>query len=422
MKMRNIISIYLMLITTGAFPVQKYIWLHGLEGQKGSNTWDIYKQHLTNENGYLIEYESSKSIPAIAGDIYTNQISLVEGNDNLILIGHSMGGLVARSVQLLSPGVKGIITVGAANSGSVLLANTLNGKTYDYFSKAVRMVNAAVDKSLLSGIFSGPPVTIIALPVIGPINVFKDVIVNKTLDLMKLSYQIGIGIYALGHPCIRDMLPNSTYLRTLNATSCNVPVLNIYGSEDYWQVVRAVGTLKNVAEVKNPLNMDKNFDMEFVSKMQSALGIIYQIQRTHNLVYNALAVPAIFMPWIWLTRELLLDARYEWDAIYRYFETGIHADFATNMGSVEYRLQNYCIPTGFDLNKKKCTQKYLPYIIENDGILSRKDVISPLLTGINIHNIRVSGVNHQEMGNHIEMRKLLEGIINYKTYGETFSR
>ncbi|MEA4981626.1 MAG: alpha/beta hydrolase [Paludibacter sp.] len=422
MKMRNTFTMYFMLIATGVFPVQKYIWLHGLEGQKGSNTWDIYKQHLTNENGYIFEYESNKSIPAIAGDIYTNQISLVEGNDNLILIGHSMGGLVARSVQLLSPGVKGIITVGAANSGSVLLANTLNGKTYDYFSKAVRMVNAAVDKSLLSGIFSGPPVTIIALPVIGPINVFKDVVVNKTLDLMKLSYQIGIGIYALGHPCIRDMLPNSTYLRTLNAASCNVPVLNIYGSEDYWQVVRAVGTLKNVAEVKNPLNMDKNFDMEFVSKMQSALGIIYQIQRTHNLVYNALAVPAIFMPWIWLTRELVLDARFEWDAIYRYFETGIHADFATNMGSVEYRLQNYCIPTGFDLNKISCTQKYLPYIIENDGILSRKDVISPLLTGINIHNIRVSGVNHQEMGNHIEMRKLLEGIINYKTYGETFSR
>ena len=422
MKMRNTFTMYFMLIATGVFPVQKYIWLHGLEGQKGSNTWDIYKQHLTNENGYIFEYESSKSIPAIAGDIYTNQISLVEGNDNLILIGHSMGGLVARSVQLLSPGVKGIITVGAANSGSVLLANTLNGKTYDYFSKAVRMVNAAVDKSLLSGIFSGPPVTIIALPVIAPINLFKDVVVNKTLDLLKLSYQIGIGIYALGHPCIRDMLPNSTYLRSLNATSCNVPVLNIYGSEDYWQVVRAVGTLKNVTEVKNPLNMDKNYDMEFVSKMQSALGIIYQIRRTHNLVYNALAVPAIFMPWIWLTRELVLDARFEWDAIYRYFETGIHADFATNMGSVEYRLQNYCIPTGFDLNKKSCTQKYLPYIIENDGILSRKDVISPLLTGINIHNIRVSGVNHQEMGNHIEMRKLLEGIINYKTYGETFSR
>lgn len=420
MKMKYAITMLLLLISTGVLPVQKYIWLHGLEGQKGLNTWDIYKQHLTNANGYIVEYESNKSIPAIAENIYTNQISLINENDNLILIGHSMGGLVARSVQLLSPQVKGIITVGTPNSGSVLLANTLNGKTYDYFSKAIRMVNAAVDKSLISGIFSGPPVTIIALPIVAPIKLFKDVVVYKTLDLMKLSYQLGIGIFTLGHPCVRDMVPNSAFLQKLNAAPCNVPFINIYGSEDYWQVVRAVSTLKNVSEVKNPTNTDKNFDMEFVAKMQSALGYIYQIQRTHNLVYNALSIPAIFMPWIWLTREQVLNARQEWDAVYRYFETGMHADFASNMGAVEYRLQDYCIPTGVDLNKLSCLKKYLPYILENDGILSRKDVLSPLLTGINIHNVRVSGVNHQEMGNHIEMRKLLEEIINNKTYGETF--
>lgn len=420
MNMKNFITLCLLIISAGVYPTRKYIWLHGLEGQNGPNTWDVYKQHLTNSNGYIFEYASDKSIPDIADYLYRNKISLVEGNDNIILIGHSMGGLVARSIQLLSPKVKGIITVGSANSGSVLLANTLNGKTYDYFSKAVRLVNAAVDKSLISGIFSGPPVSTIALPIVAPITAFKDIVVHRTLSVLKLTYQAGIGIYALSHPCIRDMLPNSNYLQTLNAQTCNVPYLNIYGSEDYWQVLRVVGTLKNGSEVKNPVNIDKAYDMEFVTQMQSALGIIYQIQNTHNLVYKALAVPAIFLPWIWLTRELVLNARYEWDAIYRYFETGIHADFATAMGSVEYRLQNYCIPKGLDLKKLSCTHKYLPYILDNDGILSRKDVVSPLVSGLNVHNIRVLGVNHQEMGNHIEMRKLLEGIINYRTYGEAF--
>lgn len=422
MNMKNLLIIYFLFISAGVFSAQKYVWLHGLEGHKGSNTWDIYKQHLTQNNGYIFEYLSNNSITGIAEDLYSKHIKPIEGSDNIILIGHSMGGLVARSIQLMSPGVKGIIIVGAANSGSTLLANTLNGNIYDYFSKAVKMANFAVDKSLLSGIFSGFPVTIIAAPIVVPVTVFKNSAINKVLDLLKTTYQAGIGIYAQSHPCIRDMLPNSTYIKSINARRCDVPLVNIYGSEDYWQVVRAMGTLINVEEVKTPMNMDKSYDQEFVLKMQLALGCIYQIQNVHNFVYNALAVPARFMPWIWLTRELVLNARYEWDGIYRYFETGIHADFAANMGAVEYRLQNYCIPGGLDLNKLTCTQKYLPYILENDGILSRKDVVSPLLTGVNIHNVRVLGVNHQEMGNHIEMRKLLEGIINYSTYGEVFVR
>ena len=422
MNMKKLLIMYFLFISTGAFSSQKYVWLHGLEGHKGLNTWDIYKQHLTQNNGYIFEYLSNNSITGIAQDMYYKQIKPIEGNDNIILIGHSMGGLVARSIQLMSPGVKGIITVGAANSGSVLLANTLNGNIYDYFSKAVKMANNAVDKSLLSGIFSGFPVTIIAAPIVVPVTVFKNTTINKALDLLKVTYQAGIGIYAQSHPCIKDMLPNSAYIKSINSRPCDVPFINIYGSEDYWQVVRTMGTLRNVEAVKSQLNMDKNYDQEFVLKLQSALGVIHQIQNVHNIVYNALALPARFMPWIWLTRELVLNARYEWDGIYRYFETGIHADFAANMGAVEYRFQNYCIPKGLDLNKLTCTQKYLPYILENDGILSRKDVVSPLLTGVNIHNVRVMGVNHQEMGNHIEMRKLLEEIINYNTYGEVFVR
>lgn len=420
--MKSLIIISFLLIATKVFSGQKYIWLHGLEGEKGLNTWDIYQQLLTKDNGYVFEYSSNKSIPGIAENIYANQLSLIEGNDNLILIGHSMGGLVARSLQLLSPRVKGVITVGTPNSGSILLYNTLNGKTYDYFSKAIRIVNTAIDKSMMSGILSGPPVTCIALPIVAPLGTLKNIVVERTLNVLKLTYQAGIGIYALSHPCISDMMPGSAYLRTLNSQPSKIPFIIIYGSEDYWQVIRAVGSLKNVAEVKKSVNMDKTYDMEFISKIQAALGIIYQVQNAHNLVYNALAIPAIFLPWIWLTRELVLDARYEWNAVYRYLETGIHADFATNMGAIEYRLQNYCVPDENNPVKLKCIQGYLPYILENDGILSKNDIVYPPLSGTNIHYIRVTGVNHQEMGNHIEMRKLLEGIINYKTYGETFAR
>lgn len=422
MHIKFFVLLYFLLISTGVFPAKVYIWLHDINEGKGSNICDIYQEHITNSNGYILEYSSNNGISNIAENLYNNKIRLIEDGNDIILIGYGMGGLIARSIQLLSPHVKGIITIGTVHAGSTLLKNTLNGEVYDYFSKAIRMVNAAIDKSLRTDVFSKPTVSIIAAPIVMPVTKFKVTVVERTLNNLKITYQAGIGVYALSHSCIRDMLPNSTYLKTLNAKPTNVPLLNIYGSEDYWQVVRAVGTLTNTAEVKSPKNIDKSFDIEFVTKMQSALGIIYQIQNAHNIVYNNLALPAIFMPSIWQERELVLNARYEWSAVYRYLETGMQADFAFNMGAVEYRLQNYRVPEKLAISQLNSTHKYLPYMLENDGFISRDDVITPLLSGMSVHNIRVVGVNYQEMGNHIEMRKLLEGIINSKTHGEIFAK
>jgi pimeloyl-ACP methyl ester carboxylesterase len=405
-----------------AFTQKKIIWLHGLEGAKGPNTWDIYQQYLTATNGFVIEYPSDNTIAGIANRIYQSDIKPIEFDNDLVVIAHSMGGLVARSLTGLSPKIKGIITVGTPNSGSVLLKNTLSGKTYDFFHQAIRMASGAVDNSLLSGIFSGFPITTIAAPIVIPITIFKNSTRDGVLTSLKIALQTGMGIYALSHPCIRDMLPGSALLQHLNTKTDTVPHINIYGSEDNWQVIRAIGSLSKINDVKNPQYRDQSFDQEYIPKMQAGLVFISQIQQTHNLVYKALAVPAIFMPWIWLTRELVLKARLEWDALYRYLDVGMHADFASNMEAVEYRLQDYCIPTGIDLQKLSCKKSYLPFILENDGILSRQDVISGMEGKENIYNVRVPGVNHQEMGNHIEMRKLLEEIIINKKYGSAFSR
>lgn len=420
--MKNIILIVCFILSMTAFTQKKFIWLHGLEGAKGPNTWDIYQQYLTATNGFVIEYPSDNTIAGIANRIYQSDIKPIEVDDDLVVIAHSMGGLVARSLTGLSPKIKGIITVGTPNSGSVLLKNTLSGKTYDFFHQAIRMASGAVDNSLLSGIFSGFPVTTIAAPIVIPITIFKNSTRDGVLTSLKIVLQTGMGIYALSHPCIRDMLPGSALLQHLNTKTDTVPHVNIYGAEDNWQVVRAIGSLSKINDVKNPQYRDQSFDQEYVPKMQAGLIFISQIQQTHNLVYRALAVPAIFMPWIWLTRELVLNARLEWDALYRYLDVSMHADFASNMGAVEYRLQDYCIPTGIDLQKLSCKKSYVPFILENDGILSRQDVISGMEYKENTYNVRVLGVNHQEMGNHIEMRKLLEEIIINKKYGNAFSR
>jgi hypothetical protein len=421
--MKKLMISCLLLICTGIISATKYIWLHGLEGEKGANTWDIYKSCLSQGNGYVFEYASNNSIKGIASNVYNNQIKPVLGSDKIILVGHSMGGLVARSIQQLCPEVNGIITAGTAHSGSTAVKNILTGKTVDYISNTIKIAGNAIDGSLWSGIFCGFPVTTLAAPLILPVSAFKDGVVNSTLTTMKLVSVIGSNIYALSHQCIYDMLPNSNYMNEINSKVMNVPLVNIYGAEDNWQVIRALGSLARVSDVKNPANLDKSYDLEYVTKIKSGMAYVNQIQNVHNLVYSALAAPAVFLPWIWLTRELVLKARFEWDALYWYLENGLHADLASNLGAYEYRLQSYCLPTGYDLKQLSCTSKYLPYVLENDGILAKKDALAgPQLSSVGVYNVRVPGVNHQEMGNHIEMRKTFENIIRYKYYGENFAK
>lgn len=421
--MKKIISLNLMLLFgLVSFSADRYIWLHGLEGEPGLNTWDIYSAMFTPGIGYVPEYQSDQSIVNIAADLYKNQIQAIDTEGSMVVIGHSMGGLVARSLLDQTETISGIITVASANSGSGLLQSVFNGRVYNFFANTVTMANSAIDASLWSGLFSGAPLTTLAAPLVVPVTIFKNRTVNSTLFLLKHAMNAGVGIYQFGHPCVRDMLPGSAFLNQLNSSNHEVPIINVYGAEDHWQVVRALGSLSKVDFVKNPINTDVSYDKEYFPALQSGMAYVYQIQNAHNLVYSALGVAAIFMPWIWITRELVMKARYNWDAMYRYLETGIHTDLAGVMGATTYKLQSYCVPQGFDLSRLTCSTKYLPVVTENDGILSRKDVAIP--TGIKqpVFNIRVQGVNHQEMGNHSSVRRLFNEIINQKIYGEAFAK
>ncbi len=406
-----------------SFSADTYVWLHGLEGDPGLNTWDIYKAMYTPNNGYVLEYKSNNSINGIASDLYRNQIRPIDKGGTIVVIGHSMGGLVARSLLDHTNSISGLVTVGAAHNGSGLLKSVFDGRVYNFFANAVTMANTAIDASLWSGVFSAPPVTTLAAPLVLPVTVFKNRTVNSTLFLLKHAMNSGVGIYQFGHACVRDMIPGSTYLKQLNESEHVVPIVNVYGVEDHWQVVRALGSLSKVDLVKDARNIDVSYDKEFFPALQTGMAYVYQIQNIHNVVYNTLGIAAIFMPWIWITRELVMKARYEWDAIYRYLETGIHTDLAGVMGATSYKLQNYCIPKGVDLKKLTCKSAYLPVVTENDGILSRQDVyIQSGVTKHPVFNVRVQGVNHQEMGNHMSVRRLMNEILNQKIYGQAFAK
>ena len=260
--------ICLMVVMSGSTK-EKYIWLSGPEGNKGLHTWGIYQQTITSSNGWILNYQLNNSITGIASKIYLDDIKPIEHEFEFVVIGHGMGGLIARSLQFYTPCIVSVITVGTPNMGSVLLKNVLSGRTYDYFSVAIRKSTAAIEKSFHPGIFGFSPLLTLAIPFESPINIYKNKIVNQVLNEAKLTYQAGMGYFALSYPCIRDMLPDSEFLKNLNSKTGTIPHINIYGAEDYWQVLRSVGSLSDIAEVKNQQNIDHCFDSTYVRKIQS---------------------------------------------------------------------------------------------------------------------------------------------------------
>ena len=127
-------------------------------------------------------------------------------------------------------------------------------------------------------------------------------------------------------------------------------------------------------------------------------------------------MPALFTPGVWLMRELVLNARLDWDDVYRYLEVDMHADFVINMGAVEYREVNspFLHPDNHSTGTNR--KKYLPFMIENDGLYSSNDMLLPVKEKHKTVNIKVNGVNQYEIGNHFKMRNLLNEIINNKSY------
>lgn len=418
--MKNLCVIFLLFTVVAAGNASGVVWLHGLQGHEGSNTWDIYQKKYTPQNGYIFRYLSDKSIPEIAKGLYNEKLKSMTTVDPVILVGHSMGGLVARSLQKLSPNVKGLITVGTPHLGAAFLKNTVSGGTFNVFETAVQMANNAINKSTAGLLMATMPVSVVAIPLVLPLNVVKNKLISGSLKSLSNAIVVALSAYKLGYPCVNDLMPGSEYIRSINKTAVEIPFINVYGVEDNWQVVRALGTLSKVNDVKNPANLDKSFDMEYVEGVMSALAMINQVKNAHDIVYNALVYPAAYLPWIWSTREFVLQAKSSWDQLYNYINEGMHNDLLSNMGAIEYRKTTFCTYSMNAPAEKTCYTKYVPFQIENDGILSKNDVLLPATVGREMYNVRLPGVNHQEMGNQIEVRKFFDNALKKGMYGKVF--
>lgn len=400
----------------------KYIWLHGIESEGDRNPWKIYKNFYSPNHGYIFNYKPNRSIRIIASEIYQNNLKQFEDSNRIVIVGHNMGGLIARSIQLQAKSVSGIVTIGTPHNGSTLLKNIFKGRSFDFFNHALRKIDNAFEQSKAATQTEAVHATFFSLLENSKMAEIKKG-TEKNLVTLKTTYNSLINQIARSQPSVLDLIPNSAYLKNINAAPHNVPIINIYGAEHYRQTVRAMGSYSRFNEVRNAANTDTSYDETFIAGLNIALSMINQLQNAHKIIYNILAVPALATPHIWLCRENIHSANKEWGVVYRYLDVGMHADFASNMGAVEYKQVNLCIPTRVDLFNLNAIRKMKPHIIDNDGILSSNDAkLNESISNVRVYNIRADGVNHFEMGNHIKMRKIMHDIINLQKYGAAFKQ
>lgn len=406
---RIIFVICLTLMTMSIHAQKKVYWIHGFN--ESSTFWERYRTTITPYNmGKEIQWYSSITMKDNAE--YVNFDIRNDSKSPSILIGHSAGGLISRSVQKLNDNVKGIITVGTPNKGAgiadALKNNSLNNVGEDAINRIedALEVGSLATASSVTSFFT--PVTKLITSLISAgvvdVNGIADIgqsLANKYIDEMKSSF--------LKSSATADLLPSSDYLKNLNSSKASVPIINIYGNEYEKRLVRIASSAyyKDSAISLSNVN-DKQFDDKFNNIYKSALGIFTALESLHYTRGTIDAILGIFYPPYLSVSSMNFNAASKWASVQRFIEYDVHNDWSQIIGAVHYEKKTYT--TGFLWWKKKHT-KYVPVYENHDGFIPNKSSMMEASMGVNIRNREVKGVNHMEMSSHPDIKKLLREIL-----------
>ncbi len=426
--MKRIIYIFTFFLTfaMNANAAKEVFYIHGTFAEYTPvkiHMLNVYQKLYTPSNGELCWYDSRNSISDLGTFCYNKYVQPKQVNKDVILVAHSMGGSVARTMLDKSSNIKGLITAGTANNGSLFFTKLSDGTVWGFIqdmynrgSNAVTVSKVNIANALLPGSSFAASVT----NRVGNYNAKKDI----TMGFLKLGFdKIAVPFFNSYYPCLPEMSENSGFNNGLNSKKINVPYINIYGAEDSWPFVRAISSQKLYEDVRNesPSNLDKTYDDKGVTLLNDGLSVVNFVQDAHNVLYDVMSVVSIFVWKYRSSRELVKQARYNWDDLYRYIQTDVHNEIAKYNGAYQYEKRTY---TYRIFGKTYTSTSYLPVIRENDGMNPDKAVILPESmagTGGKIWNERALHVNHQEMGNHIEMRKIFDNAFKYNKYDPIFN-
>lgn len=410
-KLFIIITCVLLQFESIQIEANNYIWLHGLNDKV--TCWQLYDQTFTPGISSRKPYSCNQTVENISNQVWRELES--SKNTNMILIGHSLGGIVAREIEYdyRSTGkVKGIITIGTPHHGAQIENETASGALKSMASKIVNMFMTAINASIDA---FGRESSIMS----GAVKATKDLKQEVLVDAVLSNFADGT------LPCEKQIQVGSSYMKTINDTrKVDVPILCFAAEEDRWSLARMgyCGTYKDDLQTKSNLNTDGKFDQSGYNIMSAGSLSAGLISVSHSMIYPTLFIFGIYSPKIWHSAERHYAAAAYWSGVSNYLNNGIDFDHSKLIGATRVD----AIPEQHKfLWKKWTTYTYVTVPEPHDGLVPVKSQQLDKSKGTNViwANSTIKGVNHMEEFNHPNTRAEFNKAIVLGAYKpETFQK
>lgn len=413
-------------------------WIHGL--YEDALFWKDFCEEITPDNGTCLEYDSNH--PEGAAGIAAELNKIISLDKEAVLIGHSAGGLIARSIMQMNDNVIAVITIGTPNKGAGIVSSVKSEGYMSIVNQLLNNANSALD-NIEYGLDEAQRFLFwqLSKDLRDAVNdaaiarVLNDLIDN--FDKSTISKWVNENYNS---PLFYDMDSNSAYLNTLNnyVLRSGQKLYCVDGQEDEGQLYRLLGTSNNIDKIKGS-GSRKTYDTELTQSGGAIYELIAYIQEGIDACNSARDQIWWHLGHIGNAYNAFGSAIHNLEYLRDYIDSYIHSDWSDEIGAFHYEKQLVNIPippvtdggsTGMTgpggntsggigtLNPGVSTGGYtqewrtIKVSDPHDGIVG-------LTTSSTQNGYRtdVAGVNHMEMGSH---QAMLEAIK--ETYNKSIQR
>ena len=421
-------------------------WIHGL--YEDALFWKDFCEEVTPNNGTCLEYDSDH--PGGAAGIAAELNKLISDEKEAVLIGHSAGGLIARSIMQMNSNVTAVITVGTPNKGAGIVASVRSEGYMSIVNQILNNANSALDNAESALNEAQQFLFFLFFFVIRNfINEAAYVrVLNKMIDDFDRSTISKWVDENYNSPLFYDMDSNSNYLRTLNSypLKSGQKLYCIDGQEDKGQLYRLLGTAANMDRIKGS-GSRATYDTELTQSGGAVYELLAYIQEGIDICY--MGHDEIEKRWTWghigRASDLLVSAAHDLEYLRDYLDTYIHSDWSDEIGAYHYEQELVTIPippiigggsteldpggnTGGGLGTFNpgistggYTQEWRTIKVSDphDGLIGLTASSTRDTDGYDGYRTDVAGVNHMEMGSHQAMLDVIEEAFNNSIWKPT---